>query len=127
MRMRYVYAEISIRWHMWGNRMERWIRFFRSYVICQISGPDVERFLNMCRHRDITFFDMCREADGIRAGILVEDFKRIKPMAVKTRTKIHIKRRRGHGFPQESSPLSVRADRCYSHSHITSASLSSLK
>ena len=96
--MKYVYAEISIQWHTWRNRMERWIRFFRSYVICQISGPDVERFLNMCRHRDITFFDMCREADGIRAGILVEDFKRIKPMAVITRTKIHIKRRRGVRF-----------------------------
>ena len=78
--------------------MKRKSEFRRGYVKVRIQGEQTERFLNLCRARNIRIFDLRRETDQSLTGCFrVPDFFRLSPVHRKTKVKIHILEK--HGLP----------------------------
>ena len=74
----------------------KFFKFLKGYVIIEISGSDIERFLNICVRRDIDVSDIKHNADGTSVLCMsVKDFMMLRPVAYKTRTKIKIIERHG--------------------------------
>lgn len=71
-------------------------KFLKGYVIIELYGRHVERFLNICTRRGIGVRDIHYGADGtVRACIEQKKFKLLRPIAYKTRTKVHIVKKKG--------------------------------
>ena len=71
-------------------------KFLKGYVIIELYGRGVGRFLNICTRRDIGVRDIVYNADGsITAQISRQDFKLLRPIAYKTHTKVHIVKKKG--------------------------------
>ncbi len=64
--------------------------FLKGYVIIEVTGTESERFVNICLRRGIRLRDICRDSGGIRCRIAAADFKRLRPIAHKTRVRVHI-------------------------------------
>ena len=78
--------------------MKRKSEFRRGYVKVRIQGEQTERFLNLCRARNIRICDLRRETDQSLTGCFrVPDFFRLSPVHRKTKVKIHILEK--HGLP----------------------------
>jgi similar to stage IV sporulation protein len=63
--------------------------YLRGYVIIEVSGFSVERFLNLAIHKGIYLWGIKRNAKGIILNVGIKGFKLLKPCAKKT--KCHIK------------------------------------
>ena len=74
------------------------IRFLRGYVRIRVQGFSPERFLNMCSYHDIYVWGLSSVGCGYEMYLSVADFKRLKPLARKTHTKIALIERRGIPF-----------------------------
>ena len=73
--------------------------FVKGYVIINVSGIGIERFLYICAKRKIALFNMgCRTDDGIALCMSISDFKRIKPAARKSGEHIRIEKKCGLPF-----------------------------
>lgn len=73
-------------------------RLRKGYVTVNIQGEQTERFLNLCRARNIRIWNLKRESESSLTGCLeVRDFFRLSPVHRKTRVKIHILEK--HGLP----------------------------
>ncbi len=74
----------------------KFFKFLKGYVIIEVSGSDIERFLNICVRRDIDVSDVKHHSDGTTVlCISVHDFILLRPVAYKTKTKIKIIERHG--------------------------------
>ena len=72
--------------------------FRNGYVKVRIQGEQTERFLNLCRAREIMICDLRREIDQSLTGCFqIRDFFRLSPIHRKTKVKIHILEK--HGLP----------------------------
>lgn len=69
-----------------------------TYVIVKVSGSSTERFLNLCRHRGIKFWDITANEDGFVGSITRTDFLKLKDIRSKTGMKIRILQRKGIRF-----------------------------
>lgn len=69
-----------------------------SYVHVCVKSETPERFLNMCRHRQIIFWDIVRSEEGFCASITRKDFLRIKDICYKTGSRVRITKRVGLPF-----------------------------
>ena len=69
-----------------------------TYVIVKVSGSSTERFLNLCRHRGIKFWDITANEDGFVGSITRTDFFKLKDIRSKTGMKIRILQRKGIRF-----------------------------
>lgn len=69
-----------------------------SYVQVRVISDRPERFLNMCRHRQIRFWNINRTEDGFSACITKRDFLLIKDICYKTGTKVRITKKIGIPF-----------------------------
>lgn len=70
----------------------------KGYVRILICGEQTERFLNLCKARDIIFYDLKREDRQILKGCLtIADFFKLEAIHRKTKVKIHILEK--HGLP----------------------------
>ena len=74
------------------------IRYFKGYLRIRISGSAVERFLNTCSYKKIYLWDITSNQTFYEVNILLRDFKNLKPVIRKTRTKICIVNRSGFPF-----------------------------
>jgi len=77
------------------------INFFRylfGTVVFVISGNFPERFLNLCAGRDILLWDIKKIDGEIRAEILAKSYKKLRPIAKKTRSRLRITRKKGLPF-----------------------------
>ena len=73
--------------------------FVKGYVIINISGFYIERFLYICAKRGIELFGIKqRTADGVVACINIKDFKKIRPVVSKTKVRISILKKYGLPF-----------------------------
>ncbi len=71
----------------------------RGYVIIRADGYFTERFLNICMRRGIFLWDVKKMGDErICASISISDFKAIRQIAAKTRTRVRIIKRCGLPF-----------------------------
>lgn len=75
------------------------IKDFAGIVVVQIEGFFTERFINLCKINNIKIWDVRQIVQGvIRVNIHVSDFKKLKPIAKKTKCKISIKQKKGLYF-----------------------------
>lgn len=78
--------------------MKERISFRNGYIRAKIQGEQTDRFLNLCRARDIRIWDLKREAELSLTGCLeIRDFFKLSPIHRKTGVKIHILEK--HGLP----------------------------
>ena len=70
-----------------------------GYVNIKIEGFYIERFINICKSKKILLWNMKREKNSILyANISVNDFKKIRKIAQKTKCKIKLKSKKGFNF-----------------------------
>jgi len=72
--------------------------FLRGYVMIEVVGFSIERFLNMAAHRDIYIWNIERQGHKIDMNVSVKGYKMLKLCARKTGCKIKIKRKIGLPF-----------------------------
>lgn len=73
--------------------------FFAGYLNIIIEGFFIERFLNICRQKEIFLKDLHREnSTYIKMKILKSDFKEIRHIAKKTKCKVKIEKKSGFPF-----------------------------
>jgi similar to stage IV sporulation protein len=74
------------------------IKYTRGYVCVRLTGYAPERFLNLCGNRDIFIWNLKPCEEGYEFCLSVEDFRHIKPLLKKTRTRVHILGKQGLPF-----------------------------
>ncbi len=74
------------------------IRYLRGYVKVRAEGFSPERFLNICSCHQILIWGLCPAGKGYEMYMSVRDFRRLKPLARKTHTKIILSGRYGLPF-----------------------------
>ena len=73
--------------------------FFAGFVTIEVEGFFIERFINICRNKNILLQDLYREKNTyIKVKILKSDFKEIRHIARKTKCKVKIKKKSGIPF-----------------------------
>lgn len=73
-------------------------RYIQGYLQIRITGYSPERFLNMCRHRNIYLWGLEPKNNSYEMYISVKGFHQLKPIIRKTRMKVQIIRRIGLPF-----------------------------
>lgn len=76
--------------------LNKCFKFLKGYVIIEVSGLYAERFINICTRRGLEISDikpLCDRAFEMR--ISKKDFKKIRSVAYKTKTRVKIKKRCG--------------------------------
>lgn len=73
--------------------------FVKGYVIINISGLNVEQFLYICAKRGVELFGIGKRTDsGVRVCIDICDFKKIRPVAYKSKVRVCILKKCGLPF-----------------------------
>lgn len=65
-------------------------KYLYGYVIIEVYGFSVERFLNLATHKGIYLWDVHREGNKMRMSISVKGYKMLRPCARKTRCRIRV-------------------------------------
>ena len=79
--------------------VRRVLNYCTGYVSIRVEGFYVERFINMCISKRILLMDIKREKSTIMyANVGLADYKKLKPIAKKTKSKIKIQRKKGLPF-----------------------------
>lgn len=70
-----------------------------GYVNIIVEGFFVERFINICRNKEINLWDIKRDkATLLYAKVGIKDFKRLREIAKKSKVKIKIQKKKGIPF-----------------------------
>lgn len=70
-----------------------------GYVNIMVEGYFIERFINICVHKNILLWKMQREKSSILfTNVGMKDFKKIRKIAKETKCKVRIKQKRGVPF-----------------------------
>jgi similar to stage IV sporulation protein len=70
--------------------------FFQGYVILSLKGFYIERFINICTRRGIYLWGMQKkDRNSATVYMTLNGFRRIRPVAKKTKTSVHIKKKCG--------------------------------
>ncbi|MDP4182096.1 MAG: sporulation protein YqfD [Bacillota bacterium] len=73
--------------------------YFRGYVIIAIEGYFLEKFINICIHRQIFLWDIKKHGSGkMTLKVSIKGFKLLRPVARKTKCSIKIMRKVGLPF-----------------------------
>lgn len=72
--------------------------YLRGYVIIEVVGFSLERFINLTVNKKIYIWDILKTPKGVRMKISVKNFKRLKSVISKTRCKVKIVKRCGVPF-----------------------------
>lgn len=73
--------------------------YFRGYVIITIEGYFLEKFINICIHRQIFLWDIKRHGSRkMTLKISIKGFKLLRPIALKTKCRVRISKRVGLPF-----------------------------
>ena len=78
------------------KKMENYIK---GFVNIHVEGYFIERFINMCRMQKIYLWNIEKKNDiYLNVNVGIEDFKKIKRIAKKTKCKIGINQKKGFPF-----------------------------
>lgn len=73
--------------------------YLRGYVIIIVEGYFIEKFFNICTHRQILLWDIRRHKDCIvTMKVSINAFKLLRPVARKTKCRVRILKKRGLPF-----------------------------
>ncbi len=78
--------------------LRKLIFWFRGVLIIRISGIAPERFINLCCNHRINIWDLKKNGDFYQFHILASDYKKLKPIARKTKILPKIIRKSGLPF-----------------------------
>lgn len=78
--------------------LKRIVTWCLGYVNLVIYGYFPERFLNLCSAKKIKIWNVAREKEGCVLSMSVKDYKRLRPIVRKTKTRPRIKRKKGLPF-----------------------------
>lgn len=70
----------------------------RGYVKVRITGYSPERFLNLCKHKEIVMWGLEAKVNAYEMYMTVSGFRKLKPILKKTRTRITVLERCGVPF-----------------------------
>ncbi len=73
------------------------LRLGKGYVRIRLTGYSPERFLNLCRSREILIWDLQNNGIAYEMCLSVADFRRLKPLLKKTHSRLILLER--HGLP----------------------------
>lgn len=73
-------------------------KIMSAYITVTVMTDSIERFLNMCRHKNIGFWKISETEQGFTANITREDFFQLKDICRKTKTTVQISKRHGIRF-----------------------------
>lgn len=77
----------------------RILNFIKGFVSVSVRGFFIERFLNICMHRDIYLWDVKhRGQHQVHVKMSIDGFRNLRPIARKTHTKVHILEKHGAPF-----------------------------
>ena len=71
---------------------------FRKYIKIRFFGHSPERFLNLCRQKQIAIWDLESNSDTYSCCMHAKDFKKMKALARKTKVKLKIIEKHGLSF-----------------------------
>ncbi len=74
------------------------LNWIRGILWVQISGTAPERFVNLCCNKKIFIWNLAQAEDGFQFCILAHNYKKLKPIARKTKIVARIKRKKGLVF-----------------------------
>lgn len=75
------------------------LKYLKGYVNIFVEGAFLERFINICRSKNIVLWNIERKKSTIMyVNISMADFKRIKRIANKTKSRVRIKTKKGLPF-----------------------------
>ena len=74
------------------------LRYLKGYVKIRVEGYSAERFLNMCSFHQIYIWGLCPVENTYEMYLDIPGLKKIRPIARKTHTRIHILERHGFSF-----------------------------
>lgn len=78
--------------------MEKFLKFLSGYVILEVQGEQCERFLNLCRAKNISIRKLkCRNPGCLILEMHIRDFFSLRP--VRSKTGVHIRVIRKYGMP----------------------------
>ena len=72
--------------------------YLRGYVIVEVSGYTLEKFMNLALHHQNAFWNIKRKDGKIYLSTTISGFKRLKPYAKKSRCRIRIMEKKGLPF-----------------------------
>ena len=82
-----------------GDRvLKRFVTWCLGYVEVVIYGYFPERFLNLCNARKIRLWDVKRCEEGYILAMSIKDYKKLRPIVRKTKTRSKICKKRGLPF-----------------------------
>lgn len=73
-------------------------RWIKGYLKIRLIGYSPERFINICKNKNIIVWDIKSFQNSYELYILMSDFKKLKPLCKKTVTKVKILEKRGFPF-----------------------------
>ena len=74
------------------------IRYIKGYLKIRVSGNSLERFLNLCQHKKLDLWGLFPVRNTYEMFLSVSDFRKLKPVLRKTKTKVTILDRYGLPF-----------------------------
>ena len=74
------------------------LRYLKGYVRIRLNGYSPERFLNLCRTRQIVIWDLENGEAGYEMNLSIRDFRKLKPLRKKARARIRVIGRFGLPF-----------------------------
>lgn len=78
--------------------MRLW-NYLRGYVIIIVNGYFIEKFMNVCTHRQIYLWDVRRvNSDTITMKTSINGFRLLRPVAKKTKCRVRLLKKRGWPF-----------------------------
>ena len=76
--------------------LNKFFHFLKGYVILYLTGFNIERFLSLCAQRKIYLWDIKeRTKESLYISVRVSDFLKMREIAYKTKTRVHIKKKAG--------------------------------
>ncbi len=74
------------------------MNYIRGYVTVLFTGNYPERFLNLCKHHRIQIWDLRYREDSYSFNISIEDFKKLRPLVYKSKSRLIIIDKKGVPF-----------------------------
>jgi len=78
--------------------LKKIIRYVKGYLHIEICGYSPERFLNLCRNKQISIWGLIPRDNCYQMSISIKGFRKLKPILRKTKTKVHVKEKIGLPF-----------------------------
>jgi similar to stage IV sporulation protein len=73
--------------------------YFRGYVIIAVEGYFLEKFINICTHRQVFLWDIKKRKDRtMTLKVSINGFKLLRPISYKTKCRVKILKRCGLPF-----------------------------